>query len=311
MSADAVVQSVLPAERLLYRSQLVCIGSFRCRPDDHGFGGGTPCTSWCFVFPRTSVWIQHEGRSRFVADPSIVTFYNRDDRYRRSRISVDGDRADWFAVAPSLALDAAASRDPAIVERPDRPFRFDYGPSDASVYIAQRAVYLSACQGAPEGLAVDEAVVSLLDAVLARAYAHRRPTLDLRVEHGLDLVNRARAILGANLGERLELGPFARRLGVSPYHLCRMFRQLTSWTLGEYRLNLRLRMSLERVAAGQPLADLAFELGFSSHSHFTARFRRVFGFPPSRLRGMARRRLAAVAGSANLQSTARRQRAKT
>jgi AraC-like DNA-binding protein len=291
VTSDPVVRALLPAERLHYQSQLVCIGRFRCRPDDDGFGGGTPCTSWCFVFPRTSVWIQHEGRSRFVADPSVVTFYNRDDRYRRSRISADGDRADWFAIVPSLALDAAASHDPAIVERPDRPFRFDCAPSDTAVYIAQRAVYESVSGDGQEALAVDEAVVGLLDAVLARAYTRRRVDRTSRTVRRSDLVNRARAILGSNLGDRLELGPLARRLCVSPYQLCRTFRHETGATLGGYRLNLRLRMSLERIAAGQPLADLAFELGFSSHSHFTARFRRVFGFPPSRFRGMSPWRL--------------------
>jgi AraC family transcriptional regulator len=300
MSPDPIVRGLLPAERLLFRTQLVAIGDFRCRPNDDGFGGGTPCTSWCFVFPRTSVWIQHEGRPRFVADPSIVTFYNRDDRYRRSSISADGDRADWFAVAPSLALDAAAIHDPAVAERPDRPFRFDRGPSDAAVYLAQRAVYESVHAGRLEALAVDEAVVGLLDAVLSRTYMARGTRQSFRGARRSDLVDRAQAVLGTNLADRIELGPLARKLGVSPYYLCRTFRHETGSTLGDYRLNLRLRMSLERIAAGQPLTDLALELGFSSHSHFTARFRKVFGFPPSRLRGMSMRRLNDACGdSAN------------
>ena len=57
---------------------------------------------------------------------------------------------------------------------------------------------------------------------------------------------------------------------------------------------VRLRASLDRVAAGEDLSALAFDLGFSSHSHFSASFRRAFGVTPSRVRGLARARLAAL-----------------
>ncbi len=36
-----------------------------------------------------------------------------------------------------------------------------------------------------------------------------------------------------------------------------------------------------------PLSEIALELGFQGHSHFTARFRRAFGETPSAVRAMA------------------------
>jgi AraC-like DNA-binding protein len=42
---------------------------------------------------------------------------------------------------------------------------------------------------------------------------------------------------------------------------------------------------LNRLAAGEPdIAGLAGELGFTHHSHFTARFRATFGITPSAFR---------------------------
>ena len=56
-----------------------------------------------------------------------------------------------------------------------------------------------------------------------------------------------------------------------------------------YRVQLRLRHALERVA--EPAADLAsvaLDLGFASHSHFTAAFRRAYGRTPGDFRRAAR-----------------------
>ena len=36
-----------------------------------------------------------------------------------------------------------------------------------------------------------------------------------------------------------------------------------------------------------PLAEIALDLGFQGHSHFTARFRRAFGDTPSAVRAIA------------------------
>ena len=285
MPSERIVRDLLPAERLIFASDLVCIGTFRCQPDAPGFGGGTPCTSWCFVFPRTSVWIQHEGRRAFVGDPTVVSFYNRDDRYARRAICPDGDRADWFAVSPALAVDAVTAYDPSVEAHPDRPFPFDHGPASPTAYLTQRAVFDAAARRTSEPLAVDEAVVSLLDGVLAGAFRARAAASPRPAAGSRDVIEQARALLAADVSARWELGPLARRLGTSPFTLCRRFHAETSMTLTEYRMQLRLRTSLEPVAAGEPLTDVALALGFSSHSHFTACFRRGFGAPPSAVRG--------------------------
>ncbi|MGH9769987.1 MAG: helix-turn-helix transcriptional regulator [Blastocatellia bacterium] len=80
----------------------------------------------------------------------------------------------------------------------------------------------------------------------------------------------------------LTLDDIARAVGASPFHLARLFQRRTGAPVHRYLTCLRLRASLERLADGaSDLAALAFELGFSIHSHFTDSFRREFGRAPA------------------------------
>ena len=61
-----------------------------------------------------------------------------------------------------------------------------------------------------------------------------------------------------------------------------------------YVLRSRLASTLDAVLdAGADLSAIALQSGFASHSHFTARFRGLFGLTPSELRRRAGARKAA------------------
>lgn len=98
-----------------------------------------------------------------------------------------------------------------------------------------------------------------------------------------------KAILAERFCERLTLGEVARAAGVSPYHLCRIFSHEVGMPIHRYLNRLRLRDALRRVAerpAGLPssLTEVALDLGYSSHSHFSDAFRREFGISPTDFR---------------------------
>jgi AraC-like DNA-binding protein len=61
--------------------------------------------------------------------------------------------------------------------------------------------------------------------------------------------------------------------------------------LHQYLTQLRLAHALDALPSTSDLTQLALDVGFSSHSHFTSRFRRAFGTTPSRFRELSRRRL--------------------
>lgn len=281
-----------PLDRIAFRGAAVTIGAFRCAPDDARFADSGPIQNHIFVFPRQTVRLRHEGETAFVAGPGVITLYNRGQRYSRGAVSPRGDECEWFAVDDALLVEAVAAFDPAARERLQRPFRHAWTPGDARLYLAQRALY----ERAPgEALAVEEAVMHLLAGVLARAFAfwQSRPRLAAVGLHARGIVEAAEVVLAQRFAEKLTLHEIARATGSSPFHLCRAFRALTGTTLHAYRDRLRLQHALERVAAGEDLSQLALELGYSSHSHFTAAFRRLFGLTPSAARTRLRRGLSA------------------
>ncbi|WP_454811988.1 AraC family transcriptional regulator [Labrys neptuniae] len=74
---------------------------------------------------------------------------------------------------------------------------------------------------------------------------------------------------------------WARRLGITPKTVHRLFASQTGLTFGQWRQQARLLFALERLAAGARIIDVAYDSGYASQSAFTAMFRRHFGLPPS------------------------------
>ena len=293
----------------LFASPLVKIASFRADPAHPQFRSSGPIENHIFVFPRTSVRIQHVDKQPFVTSPNVVTFYNRDQLYRRDCVSPEGDACEWFAVAPDLLLDAMQSHDPSAADRPDHPFLFMQGPSDPRTYLLQRLLVRQLIEGGPlDPLFVEETAVRLLDRVLANAVRVFEPPTTAAEEsraRSFEMVQAVQAILIARYREPLSLDEIAQQAGVSVFHLCRLFRRRTGFSLHAWQTQLRLREALERVAEpGIDLTDLALDLGYSSHSHFTAAFRQAFGVPPSALREATARRLRELANRLGVLNTA-------
>jgi len=270
-------------DRVVFETRDVCVGEFRCPTDHPAFHDSGPSSHYCFAFPRTAVIIRH-GDARIVADATVATLYNRAQEFEREALSPEGDICEWFGVSPGLLRDALAARDWRAAEDERRPIRFTHAPVGARLYLRQRETYLRAARGAADPLWMEEAIVDLTDRVLSSAYgAPAAPeTTTRRVR---DLVHDAQCALARDLAEPLTLAEVARTVGASMFHLSRCFRLCTGHTLHDHRTQLRLRASLDDLdARGGDLSRLALDCGFSSHSHFTAAFRRAFGAPPSRVR---------------------------
>lgn len=278
----------LPIERVVFDGPLARVGAFRCPPEHPLFADSGPIVNPIFVFPRTAVSIQHDGGTPFVADPTIATLYNRGAVYGRRQVTGDGDHCDWFALDPRVLADIATMRDPAALERPDRPFDARYTTIDGPTYLMQRRLMEAIGDGRQDALFVEEQVVWLARRVLehaadrtSRPPARRRMSARTARLHR-DHVEHARLVLTRHPEAATSLVEVARLVGVSVFHLCRVFRRRTGLTLHEYRTQLRLRLALERLSEPRPdLTRTALDLGFSSHSHFTAAFRQAFGLTPS------------------------------
>ena len=95
------------------------------------------------------------------------------------------------------------------------------------------------------------------------------------------VVQRAKQVLHEHGFEPLSLSCIARRVGVSPVYLTQTFTRSEGMPLYRYQMRLRLSRALFELPRCENLIELALDLGFSSHSHFTSTFRSVFATTPS------------------------------
>ena len=272
---------------VVFESSLVRVGRWRCPADHPQFVDSGATEEAFFVFPREGVWIEHEGRDPFVADANTVTYYNKGQSFRRRQLSDRGDQCEWFAVTPEAIAETLAAHEPAAIDRPHSPFPFTHGPSDPDSYLRQRMVFHHVSQEArPDRLMVEEAVLSILGDVTGLAYRRERsPRARARRRRDVDAIEAARDLIARRFKENLSLSDIAGEVRTSVFHLARIFKARTGFSLHAYRNQLRLRSALDQLREpGVDLIDIALDLGFSSHSHFTETFRRTFGKTPSAVR---------------------------
>ena len=279
-------------ETILYNGRIGQIGSFYCPPWHPRFPNTGPIRGTTVVFPRTSVTITHSGKQPVVGDPNVVMFYNTGQHYTRGKLSEEGDICDWFGFDSRLVVDALRPIDPSVEDRWDRPFTFSNGPSTDALYLQQRLLVNSLRRARqPDLFFTEEKMLAILQQAIQARYQLTRPFAKKSAatqKNHAELVAGAKAILSTRFREAFSLEALAKTLYTSPFHLCRVFRQETGQTIHNYLTQMRLRASLELVAAKEmSLTELSLVLGFASHSHFTQAFRRAFGIPPSRLRQTA------------------------
>jgi AraC-like DNA-binding protein len=280
------------SERFLYNSSTVNVGAFRLKPWHPEFEqAGKIQEEYLIVFPRTSVFIQQEGQPIILADPNVAMLYNAHQPYRRKKHSERGDLCDYFAFPQAVVLAAIQDLEPRVRQDTDTPFPRSHTSVAPDLYLLQRKVveHLMRFPSDPS-LFVEEASLHILEMTLQQAFPGGSAGHDCRAHtrriHA-EIAHQARLILNEHYTEPLTIDELAAELFVSPFHLCRIFRQETGLTIHAYLEQIRLRVALEHLlSTNQDLTTTALSLGFSSHSHFSHTMRKAFGLPPSRIRAL-------------------------
>jgi AraC-like DNA-binding protein len=91
-----------------------------------------------------------------------------------------------------------------------------------------------------------------------------------------------RAYLDAHVFEPITLDAAATHLGWSAAHLARTFTSVLGIAPHAYVTGRRLDAARARILDGQPLADVAVDVGFCDQAHLTRRFRSFLGTTPGR-----------------------------
>lgn len=88
-----------------------------------------------------------------------------------------------------------------------------------------------------------------------------------------------------NLHKKLTLPELAGETGWNMYYFARMFKRYLDETPHQYLLKLRMEKAKTLLLNKEmTLAQIAYAIGFESHSHFTQTFRKIVGTSPDQYR---------------------------
>lgn len=265
---------------------------YHCHAHEGGPAGEEQSENNSIVLMRHGAFAKHLGKRRVTADVNQAVFFSKHSVYRISHPTDCGDRGTHFLVEPQTLNDIVRELDPTIDDHPDQPFDFVTSPCDNQLFWRYRRL-IQRLEGSAETsldrLWADETLLQWIAAVLECAFdKYDKPAGSKRTSTQADHAEKAeaaKAFLVNHMSEPVLLSEVAREVAASPFNFARTFQQQTGLPVHRYLTLLRLRSALERLFDGEAdLTNLALDLGFSSHSHFTDVFRREFGQTPSEVR---------------------------
>lgn len=264
------------SSHILYTSPLVTVADVQC---SEGCGDGQHeehCRVASLAFVRSGTFVRRDRMGRHVADATRVVFFDPLEPYMVDHPVPGGDRCT------SLMFDAATLREAVRHARgePEQVFSRATLSGTAAMHLAHRELLAAARDG--DAVRVEETALYLLRQSCGGEEGERmRGTAANRAAA---LAADAQVLIAGMFTSRVTLEMLADELGVSPFRLCRAFRQATGGTLHQHLTDLRLAAALEKLPEyRERLTDLALDLGFSSHSHFSHAFRSHFGRSPRAL----------------------------
>ena len=81
-----------------------------------------------------------------------------------------------------------------------------------------------------------------------------------------------------------KIDEWADAMGINRRSFTRLFRRETGMSFAEWRQQACLSAALPKLAAGEPVTSIAYDLGYDGPGNFSTMFKRMLGVPPSRYR---------------------------
>lgn len=265
-------RTVVTASVVLRRDG-IAITDVSCR---HGRGRGDDdeAQHHAVVFVRRGCFVRSVDGVDHLLDPTRAYAINPGDDQRYDHPHDHGDDCTAITLEPGT-LASLWGGDPVL---PSAPM-----PSAPGVDLEHRLLLAAGRRG--------EDVHELTERAILLTGAALEQVDRARVASGRPATTRRRRALADAAREALAddpdraLGELAADLGVSAFHLSRLFHAAAGHTLSRHRMRLRARAALERLAGGEPsLARVAADVGFADQSHLCRVIRSETGHTPSALR---------------------------
>jgi AraC family transcriptional regulator len=236
------------------------------------------------VFPYRGVYVRHLGHDQAVAEANQVLFFNATEGYRVSHPVAGGDASLSLAISEALLRELAPLT--SLCDGAVLAFRWQRLGIDARTQALVALLRHSLRHNVAEPLEAESLALTLVQRALGPRTTHAAGASVGRQR----LVDRVKLVLTSDLARRWTLAEIAAEVRGSPVYLTQVFQQVEGVPLYRYQLRLRLARALDLLAQYDDLTALSLDLGFSSHSHFSAAFRGAYGRSPSEFRQSALRR---------------------
>jgi len=278
------------SRKTLFASETLQIGLVETRPRSDACGDVERQERNAVVLPLSGVFSKHDAPGRhIITTPSHAVFVAANAPYRISFPGGIGDRALALRFGEDLAPDQFHPHGGAA------PLASN-GLLPASAMVLRNLLGARLQWARADDFEIETIGLDLLDVSLqsmGKEALSPRQSAQARRARALERVKEAIAVAPS---DKWSIAKLARIASLSPFHLCHVFRLMVGTSIYDYVLHERLAHSLDAVLdCGSDLTAIALDAGFSSHSHFTARFRGFFGCTPAALR-----RAATAAGVAEL-----------
>ncbi len=227
------------------------------------------------VFPYRGVYLRHVGSDQAVADANHVLFFNAGEGYQVSHPVGGGDACLSLGLSEPLLRELAPAA--LLNNRGTLGFRRQHQRIDPRAQALVALLRHSLENGSIEPLEAEGLLLTLVCRSLGPRTSHEPGATYARRR----LADRVKLLLASDLSRRWTLAEIAAEIGGSAVYLTQVFQQVEGIPLYRYHLRLRLARALDLIARYDDLSALAAELGFSSHSHFTAAFRQAYGRSPT------------------------------
>lgn len=271
---ELAIQDLLDSQTVAIRD-IVCDGKCRHKSDEE-----CPNSTY-LVFPYRGVYLRHLGSNDAVAEANQVLFFNQRESYRISHPVQGGDACLSISVREELLRELAPKEH--LHDHAAVMFRKQRWQIDPRAQVLVALLRHSLLNNSIEMLEAETLTLTLIRRALGERASHVT-----RATYGRQkLVDRAKLVLSSELSRRWTLAEIAAEVGVSPVYLTQAFAQVEGVPLYRYQLRLRLARALDLLGSCDDLSALGLELGFSSHSHFTAAFRQAYGRTPAQFQRSA------------------------
>jgi AraC family transcriptional regulator len=264
--------------RTLFERETLAIAVVKARPLSDACGEVERQSANVVVLPFSGVFSKHDAPGRYVvATPSHAVFIAADTPYRIGFPGGIGDRALTLRFSETLAPDQLSTRGGGVLA--------SNGLLPANAMLLRNLLWARLARPEVDEFEIEALGLDLLDMSLRSMRTGHPPLRRSALARRTRALERVKEAVALAPSDKWNVAKLAQVANLSPFHLCRVFRQMVGTFIYNYVLQERLAHSLDAVLdCSDNLTAIALDGGFASHSHFTARFRSFFGCTPAALR---------------------------